>query len=57
MERAWSSQASQGSKTKRLADKIIGLRGHLTEFRKCIRDERSKKRQEALTMVKQLDNL
>ena len=29
VERAWSSQASQGSSTKRLADKIIGLRGTL----------------------------
>ena len=57
MERAGSLQASQGSKTKRLADKIIGLRGMLTELRISIRDDRSKKRQEALTIVKNLDNL
>ena len=58
VESAWFSQASQGSldRTKRLADKIIGLWGNLTEFKKCIRDERSKKRQE-VTMIKNLDNV
>ena len=46
--------------TKRRVDKIIGLWGHLIDFRKHIRDKRSKRRQleqEALTMVKQLDDL
>ena len=41
----------------RLADKIIGLEGHLMELRKHIQDNGSKRRQEALKMVKHMNNL
>ena len=57
MERAWSSHMTHGSETKRLVGKIEGLRRHLMVLRKHIWEEHSKRRHEALTWIKQLDNL
>ena len=57
VERAWSSHVTHGYETKRLVDKIEGVRKRLMLLQKHIREERSKWRHEALTRIKQLDNL
>ena len=57
VEREWSSQVNHGSETKRLANKITGLQRSLMVRRKHIWEERSKRRYEALTRIKQVDHL
>ena len=56
-ERAWSSQVSHGFEMKRLANKIEGLWRRLMVLQKYIQEERSKRRNETFTKIKQLHDL
>ena len=56
MEKAWKAQSNRTSKTEMLTNRFVGLRQHLMGFQKHTREERNKRRSEALTQIKQLND-
>ena len=57
MEKAWQAQSRHTSQIETLAGRTMGLQQHLLWFRKHMQEERNKRRSEALTWIKQVDDL